>query len=100
MDIAKTLMLHHQEEAKAWPKEYTRMLASFFFALEMHPRRRQPGGEKVLLHYQAEARAEWTRLLTQEGAGQVFDLSIISEDCLRLIDDELFVRQREDLLTM
>ena len=100
MDIAKTLMLRHMEDAKSWPPEYTQMLAAFYFALEMHPRRRQPRGEKALLQYQAEARAEWMRLLTQEGVGHVFDISIISEDRLRLIDDEIFGRQREDLLVM
>jgi hypothetical protein len=100
MDIAKTLMLHHMEDFKSWPPEYTQMLASFYFALEMHPRRRQPRGERVLLQYQSEARAEWMHLLTQEGAGNVFDVSVISEDRLRLIDGEIFGRQREDLLIL
>jgi hypothetical protein len=100
MDIAKTLMLHHMDEVKSWPPEYIHMLAAFFFALEMHPRRRQPRGEKVLLQYQAEARAEWTHLLTQEGVGQVFDISLINEERLRLIDDEVFGRQREELLIL
>lgn len=98
MDIAKTLMLHHMGDFNSWPPEYAQMLGAFFFALEMHPRRRQPRGEKVLLQYQAEARAEWTRLLTQEGVTEVFDISIINEERLRLIDDEIFGRQREELL--
>jgi hypothetical protein len=100
MDIAKTLMLHHMQGADSWPLEHTQMLAAFFFALEMHDRRRQPRGEKVLLQYQAEVRAEWTRLLTQEGAGNVFDISLINEERLRLIDDEIFGRQREELLIL
>jgi hypothetical protein len=54
MDIAKTLMLHHMQDLDAWPPEHMQMLTAFYFALEMHPRRRQPQGEKVLLQYQAE----------------------------------------------
>jgi len=54
MDIAKTLMLHHMEDVKSWPPEHIQMLAAFYFALGMHPRRHQPRGEKVLLQYQAE----------------------------------------------
>jgi hypothetical protein len=76
------------------------MLAAFFFALEMHPWRCQPRGEKVLLQYQAETRTKWMRLLTQEGVGQVFDISLINEERLRLIDNEEFGCQQEELLIL
>ncbi|KAM6489092.1 hypothetical protein JOM56_013779 [Amanita muscaria] len=99
MSIAKTSLLHHMTEL-GWDVTYVRALASFYVALESHPRRRQgTNGDKVLLLYQAEVRREWFQQLTQERIQTVFDISIINEERLRRIDEALYTIERDQVMT-
>ncbi|KAM6503922.1 hypothetical protein JOM56_000865 [Amanita muscaria] len=98
MSIAKTALLHHMTEL-GWDVAYVRALASFYVALESHPRRRQgTNGDRVLLLYQAEVRREWFQQLTQERIQTVFDISIINEERLRRIDEASYITERDQVM--
>jgi hypothetical protein len=99
MSIAKTSLLYYMTEL-SWDIAYVRALASFYVALESHPRRRQGvNGDKVLLLYQAEVRREWFQQLTQERIQTVFDISIINEERLRHIDEASYITERDQVMS-
>ena len=50
---AKNSMLSFMEEFKVWPEEHTKLLANFFFKLELHPRKWQANSKKTLIIYQS-----------------------------------------------
>ncbi|KAH9027346.1 hypothetical protein EDB84DRAFT_1258581, partial [Lactarius hengduanensis] len=55
----KNTMLHFMGKSRAWPTTHTMSLAAFFIALELHPRRNQDNGKRILITYQSRVRCEW-----------------------------------------
>ncbi|KAM6501608.1 hypothetical protein JOM56_001585 [Amanita muscaria] len=98
MSIAKTSLLYYMTEL-GWDVAYVRALATFYVALESHPRRRQgTNGDRILILYQAEARREWFQQLTQERIQTVFDISIINKERLRRIDEATHITERDQVM--
>ncbi|KAH9175042.1 hypothetical protein EDB89DRAFT_2067191 [Lactarius sanguifluus] len=60
--------------------------ATFFVALERHPRRLRVNGKKVLLIYQSRVRREWFDALARDGG---FNIGLIGDDLVRNIADEV-----------
>jgi hypothetical protein len=91
---AKNTMLHFMAQCEHWPAAHAESIAAFYVALELHPRRRQANGEKVLLMYQGRVRREWFRALARN---EGFNIAIIVEDLLRSLAEEVndAIRQRE-----
>lgn len=89
---AKNTMLKCIAKAKTWPFEHAEALASFFIAIELHPRNSHPNGKKALVAYQSHARREWFDAFKRE---EGFNIEIIEEDLLRSLADEVNDRIRD-----
>jgi hypothetical protein len=90
---AKNTMLHFMALYK-WPTAHAESLAGFYVALELHPRRHQANGEKILLKYQGRVRRKWHDALDRN---EGFNIESIREGLLQTLADEVndAIRQRE-----
>ena len=83
---ARNILLHFMDKAGTWPRAHIEATASFFFNIEVHPRKRQKNGKEALIVYQARARREWFDALQRK---QGFNLALIQEDLLRSYAEEV-----------
>ncbi|KAF8261334.1 hypothetical protein EI94DRAFT_1481599, partial [Lactarius quietus] len=83
---AKNVMLHFMNKSGVWPCPHSESIASFYFNLELHPRKLQLNGRCALIHYQSRVRHEWFDALKRD---QGFNIELIQEDLLRAIADKL-----------
>ena len=83
---AKTTMLQFMAQSGLWPTEHALSLASFFVALEAHPRKQQANGKQVLLLYQSRVRREWFEALKRN---EGFNIELIRDDLLRALAEEV-----------
>ncbi|OJT05120.1 hypothetical protein TRAPUB_4081 [Trametes pubescens] len=77
-------------EKLGWPPKWVKMHAAFFYRLDSHEMRSQPGGTEALALYQAKYRREWHISVTQR---KLFDLSEINETAMQHIKTELIQTQ-------
>ncbi|KAF8486915.1 hypothetical protein DFH94DRAFT_6796 [Russula ochroleuca] len=95
---AKRRLLHFMVQSGVWPTAHTDSLASFFVALQTHPRRFQTNGQEALLLYQSRVRREWFSALK---SNKGFKIEDIGEDFLRscadLINDQMWEKQLEEM---
>ncbi|KAH9021338.1 hypothetical protein EDB85DRAFT_2152451 [Lactarius pseudohatsudake] len=90
---AKNTMLHFMGKSRAWPSSHAISLAAFYVALELHPRRNDDNGKKILLTYQSRVRREWfDSLKRNEG----FNIEVLSEEYLQSIAEEVNKRVQDD----
>ncbi|KAH9018588.1 hypothetical protein EDB85DRAFT_2075909 [Lactarius pseudohatsudake] len=73
---AKNTMIHFMAQSGVWPLAHVESLATFFVALELHPRRVQDNGNEVLILYQSRVRREWFDAFKQDRG---FDIEVINE---------------------
>ncbi|KAH9025000.1 hypothetical protein EDB83DRAFT_2527045 [Lactarius deliciosus] len=82
----KNVMLRFMAKSMTWLQAHTQSFATFFVALEWHPRTTQINGKRTLLLYQSQARHKWfTALKHNEG----FNIKHIREGLLRTAGDEV-----------
>ena len=94
MEMAKNLLLSYMGKLK-WPDEYVQSLAGFFINIDMSSMRSRPNGERALLVYQARVRREWHDAIKRSEA---FDISVINQELLRNIKDEVHDTVRAEAL--
>ena len=80
MQFAKNTMLECIAKSGVWSDRHALSLASFFVALEGHPVRWNPNGQKILLRYQSQVRREWFSALKR---GEGFNLELIREELMQ-----------------
>jgi hypothetical protein len=69
-----------------WSTKAINTFAQLFTQLELHPYRQREFGERALIIYQARVRCEWHDQLK---LGSAFNISVVSEDLLHSIYQEL-----------
>lgn len=70
-------------EQEQWPNDLIMNLSMFFVNLDTHVLRSRPGGDSVLLRYQAHVRRDWFEAVKESSNGPLFDIAIIQEERLR-----------------
>ncbi|KAF8264643.1 hypothetical protein EI94DRAFT_1438289, partial [Lactarius quietus] len=83
---AKNVMLHFMNKSGVWLRPHSESIMSFYFNLELHPRKLQLNGRRALIHYQSRVQREWFDALKRN---QGFNIELIQEDLLHAIADEL-----------
>ncbi|KAF8261598.1 hypothetical protein EI94DRAFT_1605801, partial [Lactarius quietus] len=56
---AKNIMLHLMNKSGVWPRPHSESITSFYFNLELHPRKLQLNSRRAMIHYQSHVRCEW-----------------------------------------
>ncbi|KAH9022775.1 hypothetical protein EDB85DRAFT_1871191 [Lactarius pseudohatsudake] len=90
---AKNTMLHFMGKSRAWPSSHAISLAAFFVALELHPRRNEDNGKKILITYQSRVRHEWFDALKRN---EGFNIEVLSEEYLQSIAEEVNKKTQDD----
>ncbi|KAH9013889.1 hypothetical protein EDB85DRAFT_1876724 [Lactarius pseudohatsudake] len=90
---AKNTMLHFMGKSRAWPAAHAMSLAAFFVALELHPRRNQDNGKRILITYQSRVRREWFDALRRN---EGFNIETLSEEYLQTVAEEVNKRAQDD----
>jgi hypothetical protein len=88
MSIAQMTLVSYMAKCD-WPPNLINMFMHFHQCLITHPLGSEPGGDQVLVKYQAEARLEWHRTLAISKDNQTFDLSVINNHRLEEIEREI-----------
>ena len=94
LSIAKILYLEYIKKAD-WPTKHVEAMAAFFVNLEVHPMRRKEHGERIIIEYQAKVRRLWHDKLKRNVG---FDISIINNNLMREIYDDVWDRVRRNQL--
>ena len=79
-------MLAFMEESGVWPDNHAKLLANFFFKLELHPRKWQANGMKALIIYQSRVWCVWFNTFKRNKG---FNIELIEEELLFSIAEEL-----------
>ncbi|KAF8267684.1 hypothetical protein EI94DRAFT_1683667 [Lactarius quietus] len=92
---AKNIMLHFMNKSRTWPEAHTESMATFFFNLDLHPRKMQTNGKTALLLYQSCACHEWHDALEHD---EGFNIQIIQDELLCSYGEEVndAIRERDD----
>ncbi|KAH8984660.1 hypothetical protein EDB86DRAFT_2780182, partial [Lactarius hatsudake] len=93
MFSAKNTMLHFMGKSQVWPSSHTVSLAAFYIALELHPRRNDDKGKKILFTYQSKVRCKWFDTLKWD---EGFNIEVLSKEYLQSITKEVNKRVQDD----
>ena len=74
------------EESGVWPVEHAKLLAHFFFELELQPRKWQANSKKSLIIYQSCVQHVWFDAIKRNKG---FNIELIKEELLHSITEEL-----------
>jgi hypothetical protein len=91
MWIATKTLIAHMAKCDWLPNLINKSM-DFFQCLNGHPIRNKPQGDQALITYQAEVRQEWHRAFATSKDNQVFDISIINDNRLKEITNEIHLK--------
>ncbi|KAI9437735.1 hypothetical protein H4582DRAFT_1815313, partial [Lactarius indigo] len=90
---AKNTMLHFMGKSQTWPTSHAIYLAAFYVMLELHPRRNQDNGKKILITYQSQVRRKWFNTLKRN---EGFNIKILSKEYLQFIAEEVNKKAQDE----
>lgn len=97
MTVAKNNMIDHMQKCD-WDEATVNSFMLFYIALDTHTIRPKEYGDRALLKYQAEVRKEWHNEAARQRSNPehpVFDISVINEDRLEAIREEIYQELRD-----